>query len=88
MSTCLYRLIFLRNTGVLVLKYRPISYIVVLQHPVTTEYGEGLSQINQTLDAIHNVGIEGMQVVWLWPNVDAGSDDIVRVLDHSVNRGC
>ena len=55
-------------------------YIVVLQHPVTTEYGEGLSQINQTLDAIHNVGIEGMQVVWLWPNVDAGSDDIAKGL--------
>ncbi|MFT5519437.1 MAG: UDP-hydrolyzing UDP-N-acetyl-D-glucosamine 2-epimerase [Enterobacterales bacterium] len=52
-------------------------YIVVLQHPVTTEYGQGLSQINETLTA---VGAIDMQTVWLWPNVDAGSDDISKGL--------
>ena len=52
------------------------DFIVVLQHPVTTEYGEGLVQINETLNAIHKCSQEGLQVVWLWPNVDAGSDDI------------
>lgn len=52
-------------------------YLVVLQHPVTTEFGSGLEQINQTLDAVHSVG---MQTVWLWPNVDAGSDDISKGL--------
>jgi UDP-hydrolysing UDP-N-acetyl-D-glucosamine 2-epimerase len=55
-------------------------YIVVLQHPVTTEYGEGFAQINQTLNAISRIGKEGMQIVWLWPNVDAGSDDISKGL--------
>ena len=67
-----------RGVGSLISPYKP--YIVVLQHPVTTEYGEGLVQINHTLEAIHNIGIEGMQVVWLWPNVDAGSDDIAKGL--------
>lgn len=53
-------------------------YVIVLQHPVTTEYGSGFAQINETLKAIHPLAQEGMQVVWLWPNVDAGSDDISK----------
>jgi UDP-hydrolysing UDP-N-acetyl-D-glucosamine 2-epimerase len=52
-------------------------YLVVLQHPVTTEYGSGLSQIRETLNAIRSLR---MQTVWLWPNVDAGSDDISKGL--------
>ncbi len=52
-------------------------YIVVLQHPVTTEYGQGLAQINETLEAVAGLGL---QTVWLWPNVDAGSDDISKGL--------
>ena len=52
-------------------------YLVVLQHPVTTEYGHGLHQINETLEAITALG---MQTVWLWPNVDAGSDEISKGL--------
>ena len=50
-------------------------YIVVLQHPVTTEYGQGLAQIEETLEAIERIG---MQTAWLWPNVDAGSDDVSK----------
>lgn len=56
------------------------DYIVVLQHPVTTEYGQAFGQINHTLEAIKRMGRQGMQVVWLWPNVDAGSDDIAKGL--------
>jgi UDP-hydrolysing UDP-N-acetyl-D-glucosamine 2-epimerase len=52
-------------------------FLVVLQHPVTTEYGRGLEQINETLEAVAAIG---MQTVWLWPNVDAGSDDISKGL--------
>jgi UDP-hydrolysing UDP-N-acetyl-D-glucosamine 2-epimerase len=52
-------------------------YVVVLQHPVTTEYGRGFDQINETLKAIAALD---MQTVWLWPNVDAGSDDISKGL--------
>ena len=49
------------------------KYIVVLQHPVTTEYESSLYQINQTINAVKDLNI---QVVWLWPNVDAGSDNL------------
>ena len=52
-------------------------YLVVLQHPVTTEYGQGFLQINETLKAIESTA---MQTVWLWPNVDAGSDDVSKGL--------
>lgn len=52
-------------------------YLVVLQHPVTTEYGKGFSQINETLRAISTIR---MQTVWLWPNVDAGSDSVSKGL--------
>lgn len=52
-------------------------YLVVLQHPVTTEFGSGLAQINETLEAVRRIN---MQTAWLWPNVDAGSDDISKGL--------
>lgn len=62
-----------RGVGDVVDFTRP--YIVVVQHPVTTEYGSGCRQIEQTLAAVEHLG---EQVVWLWPNVDAGSDEISK----------
>lgn len=52
-------------------------YVVVLQHPVTTEFGSGIEQINATLQAVKQCE---RQAIWLWPNVDAGSDDISKGL--------
>lgn len=52
-------------------------FLLVLQHPVTTEFGDGRRQIQETLEAVSSFG---MQTVWLWPNVDAGSDDISKGL--------
>ena len=52
-------------------------YLVVLQHPVTTEYGQGHDQVLETLSSVHQTG---MQTAWLWPNVDAGSDDVSKGL--------
>jgi UDP-N-acetylglucosamine 2-epimerase len=52
-------------------------YLVVLQHPVTTEYGSGFDQVRETLCAVERFA---MQTVWLWPNVDAGSDDVSKGL--------
>lgn len=52
-------------------------YLVVLQHPVTTEYKEAFEQTNQTLEAVERTG---MQTVWFWPNVDAGSDAVSKAL--------
>ena len=58
-------------------------FIVVLQHPVTTEYHEAFGQIEETLAAIEAIGT---QTVWLWPNVDAGSDSTSKGLRLFVAR--
>ena len=48
-------------------------FLLVNQHPVTTEYGQGKDQIWETLMALHELR---MPTIMLWPNVDAGSEDI------------
>ena len=50
-------------------------FILISQHPVTTEYGEGESQIWETLQAVKDCDIPA---IVLWPNADAGSEDISR----------
>jgi UDP-hydrolysing UDP-N-acetyl-D-glucosamine 2-epimerase len=72
--------IFARNKGVGADLDVSKPYVMVLQHPVTTEYGEGLAQIEATLKAVDRLGRQGMQVIWLWPNADAGSDDVAKGL--------
>jgi len=47
------------------------GYLVVMQHPVTTEYEEARYQVEETLYAVKD---SGLPVLWFWPNVDAGSD--------------
>ncbi|MGE4251897.1 MAG: UDP-N-acetylglucosamine 2-epimerase [Parvibaculaceae bacterium] len=46
-------------------------YMVVLQHPVTTEYKDAYEHVRHTLEAVH---AGGYPTLWFWPNVDAGSD--------------
>lgn len=53
------------------------DYIVVMQHPVTTEFGEAFHQANETMDAVLATGLPAF---WFWPNVDAGSDGTSRAL--------
>jgi UDP-hydrolysing UDP-N-acetyl-D-glucosamine 2-epimerase len=50
-------------------------FVLVMQHPVTTEYGDGFEQINETLAAVAAIG---MQALVFWPNVDAGSDHVAK----------
>jgi UDP-hydrolysing UDP-N-acetyl-D-glucosamine 2-epimerase len=47
------------------------GYLVVMQHPVTTEYDEARRHALETLHAVQDLG---MPALWFWPNVDAGSD--------------
>src|SRR5919106_4130517 len=48
-------------------------FLIVSQHPVTTEYGQGKQQIRETLAAVQELGVPA---IVLWPNADAGSEDI------------
>ena len=47
------------------------GYLVVMQHPVTTEYQDSRRHIEETLLAINQLNIP---TLWFWPNVDAGAD--------------
>lgn len=63
---------------------RPIDwskpYVLMIQHPVTTSYGRGFDEVSQTLQALKS--IPDIQKVVMWPNVDAGSDDVSKGIRH------
>lgn len=53
------------------------NYVVIVQHPVTTEYKKIKNQINETFKAALKLK---KSVIWLWPNIDAGNDIISKNL--------
>jgi UDP-hydrolysing UDP-N-acetyl-D-glucosamine 2-epimerase len=53
------------------------GYLVVMQHPVTTEFGEAKMQVEETLEAVKQMKIP---TFWFSPNADAGSDAV----SHSI----
>jgi UDP-hydrolysing UDP-N-acetyl-D-glucosamine 2-epimerase len=55
------------------------GYLVVLQHPVTTECESALQQIEETLNAVETLAYPTFM---FWPNVDAGSDLISKGIRH------
>ena len=52
-------------------------YLVVLYHPVTTEYTLKNKNIKKIIKAISKTNL---QTVWLWPNIDAGANQISKTL--------
>lgn len=60
------------------------NYIILVQHPVTTEYELTKKHIKETIKAVskskHNF-------LWLWPNVDSGSDIISKQLRINREKG-
>jgi UDP-hydrolysing UDP-N-acetyl-D-glucosamine 2-epimerase len=52
-------------------------YLVVLYHPVTTEYSLNNEKIKNLIEVISKTKI---QTIWLWPNIDAGANNIMKTL--------
>jgi UDP-hydrolysing UDP-N-acetyl-D-glucosamine 2-epimerase len=50
-------------------------FLLVSQHPVTMEYGEGEQQIAETLSAVQALDLPA---IVLWPNADAGAEHVAR----------
>lgn len=50
-------------------------FLIVSQHPVTTEYGEGEGQVTETLMAVDRLRLPA---IVLWPNADAGAEHVAR----------
>jgi UDP-N-acetylglucosamine 2-epimerase len=49
--------------------------MVVMQHPVTTEFDKARGHIQETLEAVYELKIP---TFWFWPNPDAGTDGISK----------
>lgn len=62
------------GTGTMVDWTKP--YLLVVQHPVTTSYGQGFEQMSATLNAL--LLYPDVQKIVLWPNIDAGTDDVSK----------
>ena len=61
------------------------GYIVIMQHPVTTEYEMARKHVLETLFAIRD---SELPAFWFWPNVDAGADgasNAIRAFREQVN---
>ncbi len=59
------------------------KYIIVIQHPVTTEYNANYYNITQTIKAVSHLGVP---TFWIWPNMDAGSDGISKGLREFIDQ--
>lgn len=55
------------------------GYVVVLQHPVTTEYQNARLQIEETLQAVKDLKIPAF---WFSPNADAGTDAVAASIRY------
>lgn len=53
------------------------GFLIVSQHSVTNEHGDGPMQTGQTAEA---VVASGLPALWFWPNLDAGSDGVSQTL--------
>ncbi len=52
-------------------------FLLVIQHPVTTEINKNKENTEEILKVIYYLKIP---VVWFWPNIDAGTDDISNAI--------
>lgn len=50
-------------------------FLLVMQHPVTTEVESARAQIEETLEAVR---VLGLPTIWFWPNADAGTDHVSK----------
>ena len=57
--------------------YKAQNYLLVLFHPDTQLYANSIRDTIQILEALEKLN---MPTVWLWPNVDAGTDFISKEL--------
>ena len=55
----------------------PGKYLIVAQHPVTTEYEQNYRNVQEIASTISELQLP---TIWLWPNMDAGSDGVSKAI--------
>ena len=58
------------------------DYLLLIQHPVTTEAEDSYRQMTETLKAVHQLNI---QTILIFPNLDAGSDNMITAIRRFLN---
>jgi len=53
------------------------DFFLVMYHPVTTKFGNEVEEIEELLKSLDSLK---HPTIWLWPNIDAGSDHLSGVL--------
>jgi UDP-hydrolysing UDP-N-acetyl-D-glucosamine 2-epimerase len=69
------------GSGAIVDPVKP--FLLVLFHPITTEFGSESSQIKALLEALDDLA---MPTLMLWPNIDAGADHISKAIRQFRDR--
>lgn len=60
-----------------IIDVQPKKYIIVIQHPVTTEYECNFDYANETIAVLRELK---MPTLWIMPNMDAGADGINKAV--------
>ena len=60
-------------------KKKKEEYIVLIQHPVSSEANKASSQIKQTLEAIKKLKIK---TIVIYPNSDSGSKEMIKIINQ------
>jgi len=55
-------------------------YLLVMNHPVCSEVDELRVHTQSLINAVARIGL---QIIWLWPNADAGSREIVNAIKNN-----
>ena len=56
---------------------RSNEFLIVIQHPVTTEYEQNYQNVRETVEAVDEMALP---TLWIWPNMDAGSDGVSKAI--------
>lgn len=72
----------IKNTGPALDEAKP--FILCLQHPVTTEFGNGFQQIQETLFALGK--LNNFNIIFLAPNIDAGGSHILKGMQDFISQ--
>lgn len=67
--------VFDRGIGAPIDPARP--YLMVIVHPITTEFGMERDETDLLLRAMAEIN---QPTLWLWPNIDAGSDHVSKAI--------
>ena len=54
-----------------------LGFLLVIYHPVTTKFGTERRNVEQIIEGLHELA---RPTLWIWPNIDAGADDISKAL--------